>query len=135
MPNERAYGTATRTTCVPARPGFRPAILAPYRPPRLARALTRRLPAMSSATRRPRVAIPQKELRMSHRNGAAVLAASALLACAGLVRAAEPQAPARAASGLTLDTPVYLQQAAQSQQPADTTLMGLADKVGLDLGS
>ena len=71
---------------------------------------------------------------MSHRNGAAVLAASALLACAGLVRAAEPQqlSPSRAASaGLTLDTPVYLQ--ASQQKPADTSLMGLADKVGLDV--
>lgn len=74
---------------------------------------------------------------MSHRKGAALLAASAFLACAGLVRAAAPQAvaaPVRApaAPGLTLEQPVYLQ--ASQQKPADTSLMGLADKVGLELG-
>lgn len=66
---------------------------------------------------------------MSHRKGAAVLAASALLACAGIVRAAEPQAATVApVSGLSLDRPVYLDDTA----PADTSLMGLANKLGID---
>lgn len=61
---------------------------------------------------------------MSHRNGAAALVASALLACAGLVHAAEP-APA---APLSLDpTPRYLADTG----PADTSLMGLADKLGV----
>ena len=68
---------------------------------------------------------------MSHRKGAALLAASALLACAGLVRAAEPQAAIAApASGLSLDRPVYLADDAA----ADTSIMGLANKVGVDKG-
>jgi len=64
---------------------------------------------------------------MSHRKGAAVLAASAVLACAGLVRAAEPQAgrPVNA-SGLSLDKPYMLADTG----PADTSLMGLSDKLG-----
>src|SRR5258706_8931474 len=65
---------------------------------------------------------------MSHRKGAAVLAASALLACAGLVRAAEPQAAgAASASGLSLDKPVLMADTG----PADSSLMGVADKLGV----
>ncbi|MDB5319957.1 MAG: hypothetical protein JWN40_1588 [Phycisphaerales bacterium] len=65
---------------------------------------------------------------MSHRKGAALLAASALLACAGLVRAAEPQAAeAASVSGLSLDRPVHLADTG----PADTSLMGVADKLGV----
>jgi hypothetical protein len=64
---------------------------------------------------------------MSHRKGAAVLAASALLACAGLVRA-EPQAVSAAtASGLSIDRPVHLADTG----PADSSLMGVADKIGV----
>jgi hypothetical protein len=66
---------------------------------------------------------------MSHRKGAALLAASAFLACAGLVRAAEPlAAPVAPVSGLSLDRPVYLDDTA----PVDTSLMGLANKLGVD---
>jgi hypothetical protein len=61
---------------------------------------------------------------MSHRKGAAILAATALLACAGLVRAAEPQPDA---SALSLDKPKYLADTG----PADTSLMGVADKLGV----
>jgi len=71
---------------------------------------------------------------MFHRKGAALLAASALFACAGLVRAAEPQAPKAPDFGLSLvDKPVYLDDTA----PADTSLMGLANRTGVDktLGS
>jgi hypothetical protein len=66
---------------------------------------------------------------MSHRKGAALLAASTLLACAGLVRAAEPQAANTPvpASALSLDRPVYLADTG----PADTSLMGVADKIGV----
>lgn len=66
---------------------------------------------------------------MSHRQGAALLAASAFLACAGLVRAAEPQATSNGAtaSGLSLDRPAYLADTG----PADTSLMGVADKLGV----
>jgi hypothetical protein len=65
---------------------------------------------------------------MSHRKGAALLAASALLACAGLVRAAEPQAAeAASVSGLSLSNPVHLADTG----PADTSLMGVADKLGV----
>jgi len=65
---------------------------------------------------------------MSHRKGAALLAASALLACAGLVRAAEPQAAnAASASGLSLDKPALLADTG----PADSSLMGVADKLGV----
>jgi hypothetical protein len=65
---------------------------------------------------------------MSHRKGSALLAASALLACAGLVRAAEPQAADAASdSGLTLSNPVHLADTG----PADTSLMGVADKLGV----
>jgi hypothetical protein len=68
---------------------------------------------------------------MSHRKGAALLAASALLACAGLVNAAEPaNIPGPA---LTLDRPLYLQSSSQ-QKPSDWSLMGLADRTGLKLG-
>jgi hypothetical protein len=54
---------------------------------------------------------------MSQRKGAALLAASALFACAGLVRAAEP----------SFDKPYYL----AAQGPADTSLMGVADQLGI----
>ena len=65
---------------------------------------------------------------MSHRKGAAVLAASALLACAGLVRAAEPQAAvAASASGMSLDKPLLLADTG----PADSSLMGVADQLGV----
>ena len=67
---------------------------------------------------------------MSHRKGAALLAAGTLLACAGLVvRAAEPQAAniPVPASALSLDRPVYLADTG----PADTSLMGVADKLGV----
>jgi hypothetical protein len=65
---------------------------------------------------------------MLHRKGAALVAASALLACAGLVKAAEPQAQSAipAGSGMTLDKPVYLADTG----PADTSIMGLMDKAG-----
>ena len=67
---------------------------------------------------------------MSHRKGAALLAASAFLACAGLVRAAEPQAVSAAAvSGLSLDRPVHL---VDDAAPPDTSIMGLANKAGVD---
>jgi hypothetical protein len=69
---------------------------------------------------------------MTQRKGAALLAASALLACAGIVRAAEPRAAAAGGAGLSLDKPLYLQQT--QQKPADTSLMGLADRVGIDTG-
>ncbi|HEY7117019.1 MAG TPA: hypothetical protein VH475_10555, partial [Tepidisphaeraceae bacterium] len=63
---------------------------------------------------------------MSHRKGAAALAASVLLTCAGLtVHAAEP-GPA-ATSGLSLDAPRYLADTG----PADSSLMGMADKIGV----
>jgi hypothetical protein len=55
---------------------------------------------------------------MFHRKGAALVAASALLTCAGMVRAAEPQQGSQ--------KPVYLSESS----PADTSLMGLADKAG-----
>src|SRR5215218_159718 len=61
---------------------------------------------------------------MSQRKGAALLAASALLACAGMVSAAESQVATL--SGLTLDRPVRLADTG----PADTSLMGLSDKLG-----
>jgi hypothetical protein len=62
---------------------------------------------------------------MSHRNRAAsVLAASALLACAGLVQAAEP-----ASSSLSLDQPKYLAETG----PADASLMGVADRLGVGM--
>lgn len=62
---------------------------------------------------------------MFHRQGAASLAAGFLVACATIVSAAEPQLPK--SSGLSLDKPVYLAETG----PADTTLMGLADKAGM----
>src|SRR4051812_44613628 len=66
---------------------------------------------------------------MYHCKGAALLAASALFAFAGLVRAAEPQAPTAPDFGLSLvDKPVYLDDTA----PADTSLMGLANRAGVD---
>jgi hypothetical protein len=55
-----------------------------------------------------------------------MLAASAFLACAGLVRAAEPQS-AIDPSGLSLDKPKLLADTG----PADTSLMGVADKLGV----
>jgi hypothetical protein len=58
---------------------------------------------------------------------AASLAAGALLSCAGLVVAAEPQqfnSPPN--STLSLDRPLYLAE----QKAADTSLMGLADRAG-----
>src|SRR5688500_10743994 len=55
---------------------------------------------------------------MSHRKAAASLAACAFLACAGLVRAAEPASS---------DLPNYLADTG----PADTSLMGVADKLGV----
>jgi hypothetical protein len=61
---------------------------------------------------------------MSHRKGAAILAASTLLACAGLVHAAEPQADS---SGLSIDKPKLLADTG----PADSSLMGVADKLGV----
>jgi len=61
---------------------------------------------------------------MSHRKGAAILAASALLACAGLVHAAEPQGDS---SGLSIDKPKLLADTG----PADSSLMGVADKLGV----
>jgi hypothetical protein len=65
---------------------------------------------------------------MVQRKGAALLAASALLACAGLVRAAEPQAVVTApVSALSLDRPVLLADTG----PADSSLMGVADKLGV----
>ena len=65
---------------------------------------------------------------MFHRKGAALVAASALLACAGLVKAAEQQAQSAtpAASSMSLDTPVYLSETG----PADTSLMGMIEKIG-----
>jgi hypothetical protein len=57
---------------------------------------------------------------MSQRKGAALLAASALLACAGLVRASEPQ-------NLSIDKPYMLADTG----PADTSLMGVADRLGV----
>jgi opacity protein-like surface antigen len=66
---------------------------------------------------------------MFHRKGAALLAASAVLACAGLVRAAEPQATVVAPdSGLSLSRPVYL----DDTTPPDSSIMGLANKLGMD---
>src|SRR5215218_3779248 len=62
---------------------------------------------------------------MSQRKGAALLAASALLACAGMVSAAESQVAIP--SGLTLDRPVRLADTG----PADSSLMGVADKLGV----
>jgi hypothetical protein len=56
---------------------------------------------------------------MSHRKGAALLAASALLACSNLVSAAEPQQ--------SLSRPAYLADTG----PADSSLMGVADKLGI----
>jgi hypothetical protein len=61
---------------------------------------------------------------MSHRKGAALLAASALLACSGMVQAAEPQLPA---DTLSLARPVYLAETG----PADTSLMGVANRLGV----
>jgi hypothetical protein len=68
---------------------------------------------------------------MSHRKGAAVLAASALLACAGLVvRAAEPT-PAPTPADLSLDPqPRYL----ADTTPSDASLMGIVDKLGVGKG-
>ncbi len=59
---------------------------------------------------------------MFHRNSVALFAAGALLVCAGFTQAAEPQSPNSAALG----KPVYLADTG----PADTSLMGLADKLG-----
>ena len=58
---------------------------------------------------------------MSHRRGAALVAASALLACAGLVRASEPQ------NVSAIDKPYMLADTG----PADTSLMGVADRIGV----
>jgi hypothetical protein len=67
---------------------------------------------------------------MSHRHRAAVVAASALLASAGLVvRAAEPT-PADALSLAATTTPRYL----ADQTPSDASLMGIADKLGVGKG-
>jgi hypothetical protein len=60
---------------------------------------------------------------------AASLAAGALLSCAGLVQAAEPQQQFNSPSNSTLSLdrpPLYLAQ----QKAADTSLMGLADRSG-----
>jgi hypothetical protein len=66
---------------------------------------------------------------MFHRKSAALVAASALLACAGIVRAAEPQgAVMPTGSGLSLDRPLHL----DDTTPPDTSLMGLANKLGVD---
>jgi hypothetical protein len=54
---------------------------------------------------------------------AASLAAAAMLSCAGLVQAAEPQ---QSSSGVSLDRPLYL----ADQKPVDTSLMGLANRTG-----
>jgi hypothetical protein len=64
---------------------------------------------------------------MSHRNRAAVVAASAVLACAGLVsRAAEPT-PVTADALSLATTPRYLADTG----PSDASIMGLADKLGV----
>jgi hypothetical protein len=67
---------------------------------------------------------------MSHRKGAALLAASALLACAGLVRAAEPAANVLPDAGLAIQ-PLHLDAAPADTGPADVSIMGLLNKVGV----
>src|SRR3954468_6305525 len=94
----------------------------------MARTLCTRLSATTVRARIPGPAVTLEGVSMSHRKGSALLAASALLACAGLVRAAEPQVDVPATvSGLSLSNPVYLADTG----PADTSLMGVADKLGV----
>ena len=59
---------------------------------------------------------------MFHRKGAAVVAASALLACAGLVRAAEPTASI--ASDMSLQPQTATPRFLADTGPADASLMG-----------
>src|SRR3954468_23929874 len=94
----------------------------------MARTLCTRLSATTVRARIPGPAVTLEGVSMSHRKGSALLAASALLACAGLVRAAEPQVDVPATvSGLSLSNPVHLADTG----PADTSLMGVADKLGV----
>ncbi|HYE20543.1 MAG TPA: outer membrane beta-barrel protein [Tepidisphaeraceae bacterium] len=65
---------------------------------------------------------------MFHRKGAALVAATALLGFAGIAQAAEPQQSIAPVAGLALDAPKYLAENAPA--PADTSLMGMANKAG-----